>query len=264
MKTKVHFLDPKMIQSNLPIRIYLIGCGGNGSHLLSKLLMTHHALTQLDKPGLHVTVFDPDHISPTNIGRQQNFYPSEVGHNKAKVLVSKLNRTHGLQWKANPIEVNENTQLKCNILISCVDTVKARKQIQKAILRQNKQNENHVNPVHEIKYWLDMGNTRNTGQVLLATVKDIEQPESHQYLTVNSLPDIFTKYPQIADDDTEDIQGPACSYAAALQEQDLFINAPLSAMAGSLIFKLLNNHVIEHSGLFYNAERFHSTPIPIS
>ena len=50
--------------------------------------------------GLSVTVYDPDTVvSPFNIGRQL-FYATDLGLNKAEVLVGRVNVAYGTKWRA--------------------------------------------------------------------------------------------------------------------------------------------------------------------
>ena len=58
--------------------------------------------------GLHVTVVDGDTISPANCVRQP-FTRSEVGLNKAVVLVNRLNMFWGLKWEAVPAHLKPGT-----------------------------------------------------------------------------------------------------------------------------------------------------------
>src|ERR1039457_5234490 len=81
--------------------VVLIGCGGTGSQVLSGLARLHLSLIALGHPGLDVHAYDPDTVSNSNVGRQL-FAQSDVGLNKASVLVNRLNMYYGLSWKATP------------------------------------------------------------------------------------------------------------------------------------------------------------------
>src|SRR5438093_11787879 len=72
------------------VRVAVVGCGGNGSVILSGLPYLHHALRAWGHPGgLHVTAIDGDAISQTNCVRQP-FSASEIGMYKCVVLVNRL------------------------------------------------------------------------------------------------------------------------------------------------------------------------------
>jgi len=93
------------IQSHLlngRVEVALVGAGGSGSLFLTELTKIDKAMRELGHPGgLHVTVFDPDTVSESNIGRQ-NFYMTDKGLNKAVVLVNRVNMCCGVQWTAVP------------------------------------------------------------------------------------------------------------------------------------------------------------------
>jgi hypothetical protein len=56
---------------------------------------------------------DGDAISPTNCVRQP-FARSEIGHNKAIILVNRLNMFWGLKWEAVPIHLKAGTFISRN------------------------------------------------------------------------------------------------------------------------------------------------------
>jgi len=84
------------------IRILIVGAGGTGSAFLLNLPYLHQALTAWGHPnGLSVTVMDGDAVSETNCVRQP-FSVSDIGQNKATILVNRLNLFWGLNWSAVP------------------------------------------------------------------------------------------------------------------------------------------------------------------
>lgn len=97
--TAVHITPPRMLADR--VRVVLIGCGGNGSQMLTGLARLDHAIRALGHPGLDVEVHDPDTVSQANIGRQL-FSPADVGQFKASVHVQRVNHFFGLDWRAIP------------------------------------------------------------------------------------------------------------------------------------------------------------------
>src|SRR5579859_6697303 len=85
---------------NHPIRILLLGAGGTGGEILHGLVRIHTMLIALDHPGgLEVTLMDGDTFSRWNVGRQR-CYLSDIDHNKACVLIQRINIAYGLSWQA--------------------------------------------------------------------------------------------------------------------------------------------------------------------
>ncbi len=105
--------------------------------------------------------------------------------------------------------------LSAHFTISCVDTVEARFELAAILKQMFKQ---HAYNRDRACYWMDFGNSRYTGQVLLATVRNIEQPATKKFTAVGSLPlpvDEFKELFEAAKEDTT----PSCSLAEALTRQ---------------------------------------------
>ena len=71
-------------------RIYVIGCGGTGSHVVNQLVDVHTAMVGLGTNGLSVYAYDNDCVSFSNVGRQ-GFYIQDVGRSKSNVLIERIN-----------------------------------------------------------------------------------------------------------------------------------------------------------------------------
>ena len=92
-----HLIHPELLRHK--VRVLVVGCGGNGSAIAAGLPYLHQALLVYGHPeGLHVTLLDPEVISPTNCVRQP-FSRSEVGLYKSVVLANRLNLFWGVDWE---------------------------------------------------------------------------------------------------------------------------------------------------------------------
>ena len=79
------FLDPR------PIRVLVVGAGGTGSAVLLGLPYLDQAMRVWGHPyGLQVLMMDADTVSETNCVRQP-FSASDIGQNKATVLINRIN-----------------------------------------------------------------------------------------------------------------------------------------------------------------------------
>ena len=242
---RVHYIDNYLINPQHPVTVNLIGAGGTGSQVLTCLARLDTALRGLGHPGLFVTLYDSDIVTEANIGRQL-FSPSDIGLNKAQCLVTRMNNFFGNDWKAVPdiypaaLKDARRDNL-ANIMITCTDNIKSRLDLWN-ILKAVPVSEyrSHETPL----YWMDFGNTQDTGQVVLGTVpKKIRQPESKLYETVESLKVItrYVKYARVKEKDS----GPSCSLAEALEKQDLFINSTLAQLGCNILWKMFRNGMIE-------------------
>jgi len=228
-----------------PLTISIVGTGGTGSNVVVSLAKICLALHALGKVLLSVRVYDGDIITEANIGRQL-FFKHDIGRRKSDVLVERINRSYGFSWlsKGNyPEEIDS----AANITISCVDTIKSRKAIIKA-LKENLKRNNHTWMVPY--YLIDNGNGLDYGQVIISTVQDIPQPKS-KYITHKSLPDIFSLYKTIKEDNTT----PSCSLREALNKQDIMINNFTSDISCQIVWQMLTKYYLDKFQYFINLNR---------
>lgn len=246
-----HYLAQYLANSTHKITVALVGCGGTGSHMLNKLAMINQALISLNRPGLHVTVYDDDIVSSHNVGRQL-FSAADVGHNKAVLLTTRVNRHYGTGWEAIPLRYDGNTAGDTrNITVSCVDTVLSR-----SVISEHLSKNATPRVVGKPFYWLDIGNNYNTGQAILGTVGYVEQPGS-KYPGVLST--FFDEYPGASDDN----EAPSCSAYESLTRQGLFINSILANYGAMLLWDLLYNYFTDYRGVYVNLSEMKTSKIPI-
>lgn len=148
-------------------------------------------------------------------------------------------------------------EAKATITMTCVDNVKSRFGVAE-ILREKNDYGSHRN---EPKYWIDFGNGKHTGQVLLSTVGSLRQPESEKYETKSNLPFITEEFGELLKQSETEDDTPSCSLAEALSKQDLYINSSLAQMGCSLLWNLFRDGLTENRGFFLNLKNFHSLPI---
>ena len=265
IKSKVHFTDSELISPTNPISVNLIGAGGTGSQTLTALARMNHALTELNHAGLSVRLWDDDIITKANLGRQL-FAESELGLHKSVALINRTNRFFGTDWKAETQKFEKDyfgkfqSNMKSEIYISCVDSVKSRFEIAE-ILNELKIDKGYYR--NQPKYWMDFGNSQYTGQVLLSTIGNIRQPNSEKYKTVENLPFLTEEFGELLKQSETQDDTPSCSLAEAMEKQDLYINSVLAQMGSSLLWNLFRNGLTENRGFFLNLKNFHSQPIKL-
>jgi PRTRC genetic system ThiF family protein len=161
--------------------------------------------------GLHVTVMDGDTLSPTNCARQP-FATSEIGLNKAIILVNRLNLFWGLKWEAVAAHLRSGTfisrnysgdDLRAHIVVGCVDTRAARVPIRDAVGKWS-----------TVSYWLDLGNDADSGQFILG--EPLNQRNHTARLRLRTAAELS---PEIVDASLDNDGQPSCSAAAALERQ---------------------------------------------
>lgn len=139
-----------------------------------------------------------------------------------------------------------------------MDTVAARFEIAEVLKAADKSSHYSNAP----KYWMDFGNGKDSGQVILSTVGSIRQPASEKFETVGILPFVTEEFGELLrQSETDDL--PSCSLAEALEKQDLFVNSALAQMGCSLLWQMFRNGLVSHRGFFLNLGEFRAAPLPL-
>ena len=232
-----------------PLTVCLIGAGGTGCRMLTHLALMNQALIGLGRKGLHVTVYDDDIVSASNIARQL-YSPSDIGLPKSAVIVQRTNRFYGTDWRYKVERITG--AVPGNIIITCVDTKSARRVVERSTFGTRRRMD-----VHEEQnlYWLDCGNSKDTGQVILSTRYKCLKG-SKQYL-----PGPSELYPRIFKGKEDN--APSCSVAEALAQQDLFINPTIALIGAQLLFRLINERRVDNQGAFVNLSTLAVRKIPL-
>ena len=211
--------------------IHVIGCGGTGSYVLSNLARINATLRLLGRPGFNVTAFDNDLVSEFNIGRSM-FSPVDIGIPKSVVLVNRINRFYGFDFKAS-----ERDSFNCNILISCVDSIQSRKRIFdyfKFI---------EYGPDYEKQFVIiDCGNSDYKSHCLYITKDNPTTIDLFKSRNNGIVP---------KDDDIM----PSCSMQEALSRQSMNINMSVGMMASKFIEETFDMG-IKYNFLEFNIENF--------
>lgn len=241
-----HCTHPNLLSDR--VLVALAGAGGSGGQMLSGLARLDAAIRALGHPGLQVIVYDPDDVSEANLGRQL-FAPADVGRNKAAVLVTRINAWFGIDWTAVPARYERAQEGGLGILISCVDTARARAAIGRAASSQ------------ESLYWLDLGNRAADGQVVLGIPPWNEKHRAYTF----RLPTVLELFPELETSaevfDTD--PAPSCSLAQALERQHLFVNQAVATVALQLLWQIFRFGRTTWHGAFVNLETGRTAPLPV-
>ncbi len=250
---RVEHLLPSGLLGRRPVRILVVGAGGTGSAIVMGLPYLHQAIRAWGHPyGLEVTLMDGDLVSETNCVRQP-FSWSDVGQNKATVLINRINLFWGMKWNALPVCFSETTpgpnyDRDPDLLVGCVDTRAARSVIERSVFKRS----SHV------AYWLDLGNNASSGQYVLG------QPlNGRNWRKAERLRTVSELFQEIADATTGEDPLPSCSAVEALERQEPFINQALAASALAMLARLFRYGKLRHHGGFLNAATGQMSAIPV-
>ena len=250
---RIEHTIPSGLLENRRVRVLVVGAGGTGSAVVMGLPYLDQAMRAWGhRGGLDVSVMDADVVTETNCIRQP-FSISDIGLNKATVLINRINMFWGTQWKAFPMHLDKRIQTRANesspdIVIGCVDTRAARVAIESAVRTT----------FNMTMYWLDVGNNAASGQYVLG------QPlNARNHRRAERLRTVSELYPEIVDVEAGEDPLPSCSAVEALDRQEPFINQTLAASALAMLARLFRHGKLRHHGAFFNAATGHMSAIPI-
>lgn len=148
-----------MVMPRNEVSLVLVGCGGTGSWLAPAVVRIARLLHESRGTEVHVTFVDPDSVEEKNIYRQ-NFCAAEIGKNKAQALAERYGFAWGVEVRYAACRYSEHLVGGggSTIVIGCVDTTRARLEISGT---------SNGWPL----YWLDCGNEKNSGQVVLGAMR---------------------------------------------------------------------------------------------
>ena len=242
-----HSLSSELLRQ--PVRVLVVGCGGNGSAITAGLPYLHQAMVlHGHQGGLDVTLMDGDVVSATNCVRQP-FSHAEIGHSKAVVLISRVNLFWGLSWHAVPEHFCSQTGMdRVDILIGCVDSRAARRVIAEKVTGQRS----------SVSYWLDLGNHSTGGQFVLGQPWNWRNKRSSTRLrTVAEL------FPELVEPSLDDDAQPSCSAVEALERQEPFVNPAIASHALALLARLFRHGSITYHGAFVNVAGGRVQPLAV-
>ena len=160
----------------VPNKILIIGCGGTGSRLVPLLAQFIKTCAWVLNP--EITLVDDDIVEEKNLFRQ-NFISPDVGRPKAEVLANRYSRAFNINISAIQERINNpnttsilktssikeviSSHNKNSIIILCVDSPQARRDILDTLLLYNVGHQNNV-------LLLDSGNENDFGQVSISTL----------------------------------------------------------------------------------------------
>lgn len=230
------------------IVIHVIGCGGTGSQLLPRLPLLHKSIMELGHPkGLKVHVWDDDVVESHNVMRQ-NFFAADVGSNKARVMVNRLNIAHGLNWQAHATRFTPESLRSydtVDFLIGAVDSRAARRDITAM-----------VSELSHPGYWIDAGNEADSGQVVVGQFgrHRIEQPR---------LPLVSEEFPEIISGEGKDDNTPSCSARESILRQGLATNGMAAMIVYGWLAEALRHGKVSYRGAFFNVAQGRVSPLSI-
>ncbi|NLF76676.1 MAG: hypothetical protein GX573_13345 [Chloroflexi bacterium] len=239
--------------------VILVGTGGTGAQIARSVA---RLVYDMGRARLHVPAvrfIDPDTVDEKNIGRQLFSY-GDLEQNKARVLAARFNATLGLSISAidQPFDAARHvSHPRSTLLIGAVDNELARRELARV----------------QGALWLDTGNHRQAGQVILGDVGDLDLMLQHidgKDGVYTHLPNAALLFPQLLEPESpseseQEIRdaGLSCAGLVALGEQGLFVNDFVAAIAAQYIWRILYRQPIHTFASFADGDMLSARSLPI-
>ncbi len=195
--------------------VAVVGLGGTGAQVARHIARIVYNMRRSRLHTPQIIFIDPDTVEAKNVGRQL-FTEGDIGQNKALALMRRFNCALGLEIVAIPEAVSAEKHFERyggNLVIGAVDNHLARQELAR------------INGI-----WLDCGNHRSSGQVVLGNTSDRElmlrhlQNNNEKYLY---LPNAALLFPALLEPETatEVVNEPVSCADLVLQgDQHLLVN----------------------------------------
>jgi PRTRC genetic system ThiF family protein len=216
-------------------QIILVGGGGIGAYMAQHIGRLMRVLYQSDK-GVHLTIVDPDTVEEQNIGRQL-FCDAEIGVPKAEALARRYGQAWGLNASYFVGRFDDSLLLgaEVTVLVGCVDNADARTTLAQTLM--------HNDGSQPTIWWLDSGNLRDTGRVLIGSAYSLDQLHDafRDKNVCYAMPSPSMQSPGLLEAQPEEIGDPqmSCAQMAEANLQSLNINARIAAEAADILTRLI-------------------------
>jgi len=244
------------------VKFYLVGAGGTGSFAAHAVARLAYELNLRGKPS-ELVIVDPDRVERNNIPRS-NFCHAEIGRLKAQTLAERLT----LAWGLEVAHVNKSFDAEehfkkdrgglqqIRILVGCVDNHLARREIHRALNESERYNSDAPDT-----WWIDGGNGKSSGQVLIGSATRDAASEKH-FSTPSicrSLPAPSVLHPDLLEKQKLPVQRReaeqfSCPEMVRLGEQSLNINQRVAVEIGEMLTELLLNNSLRRFATYFDLE----------
>ncbi|MBV9894280.1 MAG: ThiF family adenylyltransferase [Chloroflexi bacterium] len=228
----------------LQVTIVLVGCGGTGGFVAESLC---RLMVGVRRASLFLV--DPDRVEQRNVARQA-FDRSDVGRFKAEVLAERLSHRFGREIGYSVLPYDQRIHAEAfgqstrlGLVIGAVDNAGARSAIARTLEQRTGDTRWAEGPSPIL--WLDSGNGRDSGQVLLGNAVTIAQLR-HSFHEDTRLctglpapglqrPDLLSAPPSPAF-----ARNPSCAQQVEDGEQGRTINQLMAGLVAACVERLLD------------------------
>lgn len=227
----IYTTNEKFINTN--VKIAIIGVGGTGAYLVSLMAQLNYILQKISEghSTISVTAYDNDDVSVYNVGRQ-NFFPQDIGKNKAKTIIRRINMGFGTNWKFIESQFKPSESSKFDVIMTCVDNVKTRIEIGQSA---DGKDSNCI--------WIDGGNDATGGNILFG---HLGKPKREQ-----KLPNWYDLYYETMKT-VKDREEESCSHSDSINKQGFGVNQQTALLMSQFVWKMLRHGEVEIGAQYFD------------
>ena len=203
-------------------------------------------------------IVDPDIVEANNIPRS-NFCFAEVGRYKAQTLAERVTTAWGIETSFSCESFDPEKHFKnsnsdyrsLSIIVGCVDNYRARREMHRALDEFRSYGESSR------VWWIDGGNGKTSGQVLLGSTTKALKPE--QYFTGTSicraLPAPSLQHSDLLKPEKVEAKSDAsCPERVRLGEQGLNVNQRVAVEMAEMLSSMLLTRTLKRFAVYFDLE----------
>ena len=240
------------------VRFIVVGAGGTGSFVVPALARLIFELKQQQNRSAEMLIVDPDVVEIGNIPRS-NFCFAEVGRYKAQTLAERISMAWGIETSFSCEKFDSEKHLKSSnsdyrnlmIIVGCVDNYLARRETHRAL------DEFRGYGDASRLWWIDGGNGKSSGQVLLGSTTKRLNPE--QYFTGTSicraLPAPSLQHADLLEPEKIEAKSDvSCPERVRLGEQGLNVNQRVAIEIAEILSAMLLTRSLKRFAVYFDLQ----------
>lgn len=243
------------------LRIIQVGAGGTGSFAALAIARLIYELKESGRE-VDLLIVDPDRVESGNIPRS-NFCGAEIGSFKTQTLSKRIALAWGLECHYANESFDAEIHLKhsasdyrsLTVIVGCVDNHIARQEIHRAVEQFQGYQSNETPNV----WWVDGGNGRYSGQVLIGSTTKRLKPENHFVGSsiCRSLPAPSLIHPELLIDQENEkrlLSPVSCPERIRLGEQSLNINQRVAIEIAEMLTSMFLARNLKRFATYFDLE----------
>jgi PRTRC genetic system ThiF family protein len=245
------------------LKFILVGAGGTGSFAAPAIARLLYELKQIQNKPVEMLIVDPDVVESGNIPRS-NFCAAEIGRYKAQTLAERISLAWGLETEYSCVLFDLEKHLRrsmrdyrsLTVIVGCVDNHLARRDIHSAIDEFKTYGSSDAPGI----WWIDAGNGRTSGQVLLGSNTKRLKPQQYFAGTsiCRSLPAPSLVHPDLLEPETKlapvTNQALSCPDRVRLGEQSLNINQRVAVEIAEMLSEMFLTRTLKRFASYFDLE----------